>query len=176
MGVARPWGWIRPACLLVAVMMLVLIEAPAVAHGADTGERRLRSAGAVTVDSTFGTRGRVLTPISLPLNSRIQAARSSGGKIVAAAGTKIVRYLRDGALDRSFGKRGSIRIRSVEGIALPENASIVGLAVDPQSRVVVVLGGGLVRTTPEGGLEVAGSAILRFTSQGAPDSGFGGDG
>jgi len=116
----------------------------------------------------------VLTPISLPLNSRIQAARSSGGKIVAAAGTKIVRYLRDGALDRSFGKRGSIRIRSVEGIALPENASIVGLAVDPQSRVVVVLGGGLVRTTPEGGLEVAGSAILRFTSQGAPDSGFGG--
>jgi hypothetical protein len=117
----------------------------------------------------------VLTPIALPHGGQIQAARSPGGKIVAAAGTQIFRYLRDGGFDKGFGERGSIRIRSVEGLPLPEDASIVGLAVDPQARVVVALGGSaIVRTTPEGVREIAGSAILRFTSRGVPDSSFGG--
>ena len=124
-----------------------------------------------SLDSNFGTAGRVITSLStlasddeawalaLQPNGKIIAVgsmRNTGGGLVA---TGVVRYNPDGSLDPSFG---------TGGIVLLERA--VDRAVALQADGKIICGGG------GGSSQLADYQITRLNRDGTPDSTFGSGG
>ncbi len=67
------------------------------------------------LDLSFGSGGKVITPIGSSIDYAYSAAIQSDGKIVAAGGSQsgnfdfaVVRYNADGTLDTSFGGTGKV--------------------------------------------------------------------
>ena len=127
-----------------------------------------------TLDTSFGTVGKAITPITVGFSGSddlaYDVAIQPDGKIVAAgtAGiySAIVRYNSDGSLDGTFGSGGIITITPSTGIR------IFSLAIQPDGKIVTA---GATNGPGYGGY--GGSfALLRYHSDGSPDTTFDGDG
>lgn len=151
--------------LLAGAALLVLVL-PASAR-AEAGE----------LDRSFGGTGKVtafleaLEPreadahrYGLP-TPQVHLARAPGGRIVAAAGTTLFAYLRNGRPDRSFGEGGRLTIAPAPGSA----TVIVGVKFDSRGRLLVA---GTVRPSPWS----ASGFVSRYLADGRPDPGFGSGG
>jgi uncharacterized delta-60 repeat protein len=119
-----------------------------------------------TLDPTFGGDGKVLTNLSAGADAAFDVAIQSDDSIVVAgrAGGNggqiaVVRYLSDGARDPSFDGDGKLLID-----VTPRADAARSLVIQPDGNIVVA--------------GYAGStwAVLRLTTDGLLDDGFGGDG
>lgn len=119
-------------------------------------------------DSSFGTYGKVVTPLIDNTNRAHMLAIQPDGKIVAAgfvynpAGWDfgIARYLPDGSLDPDFGNNG-VQITDIDGT----DDFAYAMALQPDGKIV--LGG-----YAEHDLD-ADFALVRYTADGDLDAGFG---
>jgi uncharacterized delta-60 repeat protein len=110
-------------------------------------------------------------------SGRIAIAKAGGGKLVAANGAAIVRYLRNGERDPHFGGGGAVPIGPVEG----SHFQLASVAVDSKGRVLIA---GTLRPrtgTGQEGLPVPGpipseATVRRYLSNGQPDPTFGNEG
>jgi uncharacterized delta-60 repeat protein len=127
-----------------------------------------------SADSTFGSGGIVITDFA-GLEDRAEGlAIQPDGKILAAGfATKgtvtfgdsdfaVIRYLRDGSLDASFGNGGKVTT-DLSGGSSERGA---GIAVQPDGRIVVV-----GRTAANGGSD-SDFGVVRYLSDGRPDASF----
>jgi uncharacterized delta-60 repeat protein len=148
---------------LVAVVALALAlpaSAPAAAGDPDPS-----FSGDGQLTTGFGT-----TPFH-PADSGNAAARLSTGQVYVA-GTSgddfaLVRFTAAGVLDTTFGGGDGIVITDISGAGSEDQAFAV--SVDSGTGNVVVAG-------QTGNNETADFALVRYTSSGALDPGFGGDG
>lgn len=128
--------------------------------------------GDVKLDRDFGAAGRVTTrvPVAKPLEATsVDLALAPNGRIFAAAGSTIVRYLPNGRIDRSFGAAGRVTISTAPG----SDFGLAGLAVDSQGRLIVA--GTLQSTpsTPSYWQHSMAVRVLRFLPNGGLDPSFG---
>ena len=134
-----------------------------VVAGTDGGERfavvRYLADGAL--DPSFGGDGIVRTNLTPGTDVGADMAIQADGRIVvvgpagSASRFALVRYRRDGALDRTFGDGGKVLGR--RGVAR-------AVALQPDGKIVVT------------GYDVYGLVVARFRPDGTPDPTFGGDG
>jgi len=128
-----------------------------------------------TLDTTFGTGGRVRTDFGGRFDEALAVAVQPDGRIVAAGSSSdatgtdmaVARYHPDGALDTSFDGDGMALVE-FDGESIARAA-----AVQPNGRLV--LAGSAIQLFG-GGCCVADFALARLTTTGALDSSFGGDG
>ncbi|PBC62611.1 calcium-binding protein [Streptomyces sp. Tue6028] len=122
-----------------------------------------------SVDTSFGTNGRVLTDFSGPTEA-MDVALQPDGKIVAAGYSggraAVARYLTTGALDPGFGTGGMVTTDPSPG-SLEEGGDARTLVLQPDGKIVV---GGEVGTTR------FDFVLIRYNANGTPDTGFSGDG
>src|SRR5262249_11954148 len=102
-----------------------------------------------TLDTSFGSAGRVTTDLGGRYESATALALQSDGKIVLAGGSMgdafndfaLARYNSDGTLDSSFGTGGKVITKfenSPDGIAPGEvSAQAYSVAVQPDGKIVV---------------------------------------
>ncbi|WP_170131213.1 hypothetical protein [Deinococcus yavapaiensis] len=131
-------------------------EATFVASGVDFALARLTPTG--TLDASFGTNGRVTTPVlTLSETDRIFALALQGDKIVAAGGGKfqVVRYTSNGALDSTFGSDG--KVADVFG----SSSSATSALVDRDGRVLLA------------GERDMNTVVVRLNTGGVLDTTFG---
>ena len=117
-----------------------------------------------SLDSTFGTGGKVSTPFPDDFAFLDALALQRDGKIVAAGSTfsdkfALARYDRDGTLDASFGSGGLVTT------AFSSQDHATAVAVQSDGKIVV---GGLAA-----GATYQDFALLRYNSDGTLDSSFG---
>ncbi|MFI5669881.1 hypothetical protein [Streptomyces sp. NPDC051704] len=132
------------------------------------------------VDSTFGKRGTVLTPMSAAGGDDEniwRLALQPDGKIVAvghaitATGGEdfaLARYLPDGRLDNGFGTGGKVFTKVAPGAGDDEAQAV---QVQRDGRIVVA---GFTGTGA--GTEGRDLALVRYLPDGSPDRSFGTDG
>ncbi|MCP4106107.1 MAG: hypothetical protein GY749_11300 [Desulfobacteraceae bacterium] len=122
-----------------------------------------RYTGSGTPDNTFGTDGKVTTDID-NFDACIDVAVQADGKIVAAGSSNhdisVVRYNTDGTLDSGFGTGGKV-------------TTPIGSGDDIGSGLIIQADGKIVVT----GFSHNGSdndfAVVRYNTDGTPDTGFG---
>ncbi|HZH35401.1 MAG TPA: LamG-like jellyroll fold domain-containing protein, partial [Pyrinomonadaceae bacterium] len=119
-------------------------------------------------DTTFGTGGKVQTPIGNGGDFANAVALQSDGKIVAAGytflnssgdGFALARYNQDGTLDGTFGSGG--KVLSVIGSSLGSSSSV---AVQSDGKIIV------------SGSASSSKVLARYNSDGSPDTTFGTNG
>jgi uncharacterized delta-60 repeat protein len=120
------------------------------------------------LDTTFGTGGKVTTPIANN-DQAYDVAVQTDGKILVAGSTQgansdfaVVRYLENGTVDSSFGINGNGRVITPIG---PGNDNAQSLALQADGKIVVA-----------GHAVVSGStnfAVVRYLETGALDPNFG---
>ncbi len=137
-----------------------------------------------TLDSTFGTGGKVLTNLySSTIGGARAVALQSNGRIVVAGGAystavgwqfATVRYLANGTLDSTFGG-GGIALTSVSAMDPTNRPFDLAYAVAIQSNGRIVVGGNAGRDYGRGmiGWEFG---LVRLTAAGALDTSFGSGG
>lgn len=176
-GAAAVKRWILA---LVALAIMVAASAPVATAKAPT------KAGG-QLDPSFGNAGKVIAAYpagftgsngpqyTLPFEftpGHLEMAQAPGGKLVVAGATKIVRYLANGKLDNSFGRAGTVTVPPPPGGAFV----LAAVAVDPAGRIVLA---GLARQVPPNSTPdpvQSSAAVMRFNSDGTPDSSFGNGG
>jgi len=112
------------------------------------------------LDDSFGDGGKVLTKY-LGANARAVMIQPNDRIVVAgynSHGLALARYLPDGRLDGSFGRKGTIG---------PDVPPIFALAVSRQPDGRIVVGGDF---------DIFAFGLARFRRDGRPDRSFGGDG
>ena len=126
-----------------------------------------------SLDSSFGSGGKVLTDLGAMSSDRIRAvAVQPDGKIVAAGISNargssdfaVVRYRKDGSLDRRFGSGG----RVLTDLGSSSSDAAHGVALRPGGRIVVA-----------GVSDAGGSsdfAVVRYRRDGSLDRRFGSGG
>jgi len=120
-----------------------------------------------TLDSSFGTGGKVASVFGSTIGSAYAVTITSDGKLVVAGYSSndfsLARLTDTGAPDSSFGTAGKV--------VTPLNAtnSDVATAVTVQSDGKIVAAGWV----NAGGSSAADFAVLRYDSTGAPDNSFG---
>jgi uncharacterized delta-60 repeat protein len=129
-----------------------------------------------SLDSSFGTNGKVQTPIGIT-NEVIYALKlQTDGKIVAAGYSQnpgnfsdctIVRYNADGSLDTGFGVGGKV-ITNVSSGNFVNSDILYGLAIQPDGKIIAV-GDSKDNST-------SNFVVIRYNPTGALDSGFGTNG
>ena len=119
------------------------------------------SAPAASLDSSFGTGGKVTTNVKDRTDLAFAAALQQDGKIVVTGGVGLVRYTAAGGLDPTFGTGGITRLDSTG------NTIVVAddLAIQSDGKIVVAGHAGV-------GTDI-GFALARFSASGAPDNAFG---
>ena len=121
------------------------------------------------LDTGFGLRGKVTTPIGVKARAGGLALQADG-KIVAAgyagSGFALARYTSKGTLDAGFGKGGAVRTAFGSS---PSEAEAV--AIQANGRIVAA-GAILKKSTRTG----AGFALVRYRANGSLDTSFGADG
>jgi uncharacterized delta-60 repeat protein len=124
-----------------------------------------------TLDSSFGTGGKVLTNFGAPLESAFGVAVQADGRIVAAGSSAgnfaLARYNADGSLDNTLGGSGQLTTDFGSG----DSARDVALQAD--GRIVLA---GTSGASGAGGLRVFDFALARYHADGSLDSGFGSGG
>lgn len=159
----------RPSCIALVVALLSLIAiTPAAAKP-----------GPGLVDRSFGVQGTISREIDPNPEGPTftEFAVAPDGKVLVASGQIVIRYRKNGRLDRSFGKGGEVQIAG-----LPEaQFKLAGIAVDSRGRVVVAgTATDLSHFTPgpQYGslLPVELGEVLRYTPTGKPDLSFGENG
>lgn len=125
-----------------------------------------------SLDTTFGTGGKVTTPIGSLVDDARALARQPDGKLVAAGYTSngglgsgdfaLVRYNADGSLDTTFGTGGKVTtpIGSETDVAL-------AVVVQPDGKIVAA---GRASFGPGSDSDVA---LARYDSNGSLDATFG---
>jgi uncharacterized delta-60 repeat protein len=112
-----------------------------------------------SLDRSFGSGGKVTTPIGSSSSASAVALRADG-KIIAAGSSDgkfaLVRYKPDGSLDSSFGTGGTVTTSFGPGFA---GASSLALA--PDGRIVAA------------GRSLSAFALARYEPDGSLDTGFG---
>jgi uncharacterized delta-60 repeat protein len=126
-----------------------------------------------TLDSSFGTGGKVITPVNSLSDYAIKVAVQSDGKIVAVGQTNsgtntapnydfaVVRYKPDGSLDTSFGTGGIV----VTDFGSNGGENALDVAIQSNGKIVVVGAGGASTA--------ARFAAARYNSDGLLDTTFG---
>jgi uncharacterized delta-60 repeat protein len=126
-----------------------------------------------SLDTTFGTSGKVTTTVGGPGASATGLAIQSDGRVVVTGITAdssgvsrftLARYNSNGNLDTSFGSSGFVNT-SFGG----SSASARSLAIQPDGHI---LAAGSAHTGPNGG----SFALARYNSDGSLDSSFGSSG
>jgi uncharacterized delta-60 repeat protein len=121
-----------------------------------------------TIDTSFGTGGRVLTSIkyfagahavAIQGDGKIVVAGDSFAKLNSTANIALVRYNTDGSLDTSFGAAGVV-VTSVPGA--PSDAYAISIQTDQK----IVVGGWAQPSSYE-------FAVVRYNTDGSLDSSFG---
>jgi uncharacterized delta-60 repeat protein len=169
------------AAVLLCCALLAVAAAPALARKPAKKPGKANVAG--SLDTTFGkggkvtvafpaeTEGGVRVKYDLPYSynsGHIEMAAAPGGKTVVAGATKMVRFLANGQLDKSFGG-GEVRIPRPPG----RNFVLASVAVDSQGRVLLA---GTARQMPSNTTPnplLSSAILMRFTADGAPDPSFG---
>ena len=124
-----------------------------------------------TLDASFGTGGKVITPIGNSVDEVLSVAIQPDGKIVAAGYSGIftdvdfavVRYNADGSLDTSFGTGGKVTTR-------------IGTANDAANAVAIQPDGKIVAAGYGGSASNADFVIIRYNANGSLDTSFDTDG
>jgi uncharacterized delta-60 repeat protein len=149
----------------------VVLAGRSAEHLGDIAVVRLERDG--TLDSTFGTGGKVTTDLAGRSETAYAVAVQSDGKIVVAGTTTspvtkndfvVVRYTASGALDTGFGEGGKV-VTSFSD----ESDTAWALVIQADGRIVVggdSNGNGVVPT----GLDFA---LARYNADGALDATFG---
>lgn len=137
-------------------------------------------AAAGSLDTTFGRGGKVVTSFVnsvAPFRSAVpaDAALQADGKILVAVGFDnstiaaeafgLVRYLSNGSLDTTFGRRGSTQIAFTNFVNSPS-----ALAIQSDGKIVVA------GTASSADGTVSEFAVARFNSNGSLDTTFGSGG
>ena len=117
-----------------------------------------------TVDSSFGTKGKVSDSVQLLTMSSL-AMQNDGKILISGSGNQNAfltkRYNANGNIDNSFGA-GGISITKITGSNIYYGSR--SLAIAPDGRII--LGGTLNINS------ISQLAVLRFNSNGLPDSSF----
>lgn len=149
---------------LIKICVGVLILSPCAAVIAVT-------AAPGDLDTSFGTAGKVTTPVGVGDSVARDIAIQTDGKIVVAGyggtfGTgndfALVRYTRDGVLDSSFGTAGKVTTDFAGVTKTDEGYSI---AIQTNGKIVVA-----------GSAKGGGIGVARYNSDGSLDTTFDGDG
>ncbi len=126
-----------------------------------------------SLDTTFGTNGKVITAISPRADeARAVAIQAAGQKIVVAGSSHngtdadfvVARYNPDGTLDTTFNTVGY----AVTNFGANANDEAFAVAIQTDNKIVVV---GQTGTTPS-----TDFALVRYTMAGALDTTFGANG
>jgi len=121
-----------------------------------------------SLDSTFGTGGKVTVTFNSVSDYLFKVALQSDGKIVAAGSTSgtaflLARFNADGSLDQAFGTNGSVETTFGDQTA---EARAVALQADGKIIVVGASGAGSYS-------ELNDFAVARYNSDGSLDQTFG---
>jgi uncharacterized delta-60 repeat protein len=133
-----------------------------------------------TLDTSFGSKGEVLTDFSRGDDTGYSLALQRDGKIILAGKTvtttnadlAVARYNSNGTLDTSFGTGGKMTLH----FALPIQSSsgrTVDLALDPGTGPLDPNAGKLVLVTELSDTE---TVLARLNPNGTPETSFGGSG
>ena len=125
-----------------------------------------------TVDTSFGG-GVVVTPVGVSEDYANAVAVQADGKVLVAGSTatsqgtqfSVVRHLRDGGLDASFGQGGKV----VLPMGPRGNDVVAAIAVQPDGRIVLA-------GSSDQGASGMDFALLRLLPDGQPDASFGAGG
>ena len=135
------------------------------------------------LDPAFGKNGRIAVGFpaenasnigptyELPFEftpGHLEMAQAPGGKVVVASASKVVRFLEDGKIDRSFGRNGAVKVPKPPGGAFVLSAD----TVDSKGRILLA---GLTRpfarnTTPDP--LTSSATVIRFDRNGQLDKSF----
>ncbi len=149
-----------------------------------------------TLDTTFGTGGKVVSPINANNNTEQinDLALQPDGKIIAGGFVNgntstppttqdfgVKRYNPDGTLDTSFGSAGSVALNFDLYLSNPPNpASTIGtldnitaIALQPDGKILAV---GFTYKTAAAAYDGVSYAIARFNADGSLDTTFGTNG
>jgi uncharacterized delta-60 repeat protein len=135
-----------------------------------------------TLDTTFGTNGKVITGLSRGFQYVSSVAVDSSGRIVVAGETgspTLLRYTPNGALDTSFGT-GGVVITTLGGVNINEAAVVqpdgkIVLACDPFDPATNTREFSVARFNVNGTADSTfGSGGVVTTSFGVGDDGWGG--
>jgi len=124
-----------------------------------------------SLDTTFGTGGRVTTPVGIDSTGASALVLQPDGKLVAAGQAStgatydfvLVRYNANGTLDASFGTGGAV-------------TTPVGVGYDAVSSLVVQPDGKLVAAGYTATGATYAFALVRYHADGTLDAGFGVEG
>jgi uncharacterized delta-60 repeat protein len=131
--------------------------------------------GKVTVAFPAESAGNVGVKYELPFQfdpGHNEMAAAPGGKLVVAGSTKLVRFLRNGKLDRGFGFGGTATVARPPGM----NFVLAGVAVDSLGRILLAGSARPLPTSTTLDPLISSAAIMRFAADGSVDRGFGSEG
>lgn len=126
-----------------------------------------------SLDSSFGTYGKVITPIGSGYDYSSCGALQADGKIVVAGFTQapnynsdfaLVRYNINGSVDSSFGINGKV----ITAVGLFDDYAS-GLSIQADGKIVVV-------GSSSNNMSIQAFAVIRYNNNGGVDSSFGQDG
>src|SRR5437879_3346325 len=145
-----------------------LVAAGYTYNGTSTAFALVRYNASGSLDTSFGTGGKVTTPIGSIDDEAFALVLQPDGKLVAAGYTyggnsidfALVRYTANGSLDGSFGTGGKVTT-PIGGI----DDEAFALALQPDGKLVAA------GYTNDGSSQ--NFALLRYTSQGSLDGSFG---
>lgn len=185
-----PAGVTAPAVTIPAgatEATLVLQAQASAPHSLPTGATAQGSAGTATaskpltvtvrglpgdMDTSFAG-GQVITPVDVAEDYANALAVQADGKVLQAGSSmtttgtviSLVRHLRDGGLDTTFGTGGKV----LTAVGTVGNATATAIAVQPDGRILVAGYADLGAT----GLDMV---VLRYLPTGSPDTTFGTNG
>jgi uncharacterized delta-60 repeat protein len=120
-----------------------------------------------SLDTSFGTGGKVITDCGVAVEGRALAVQPDGKIVVIAvfginlSSTVVIRYTADGALDTSFGTNGIF-------FSALENARDIAITADNK---IYILGNSAIFPSPNPGIQLA-----RINANGTADTSFGNNG
>ncbi|MDQ3041333.1 MAG: FG-GAP-like repeat-containing protein [Acidobacteriota bacterium] len=124
-----------------------------------------------SLDSTFGSGGKVITAISDSSDNLNSIALQSDGKIVAGGNGRVVssnadyalaRYNADGSLDASFGANGKV----ITAISDENNDFLYDVALQPDGKIVAAGSANRLSSTDYN------TSLVRYNTNGSLDTTF----
>jgi uncharacterized delta-60 repeat protein len=164
-----------------------IVVAGTASNGSNLDFALARYTNAGATDPSFGTGGKVLSPIGAGNDYGSNVAIDVSGKIIVAgqvapnfsdrSNFALARYTSAGILDSSFGIGGTLIAPNVrdmdDSVALDANGRIIAssVAIDASGRIVIV--GYYLNDLGSGSSRNVDVALARYTSAGVLDSSFG---
>jgi uncharacterized delta-60 repeat protein len=126
-----------------------------------------------SLDRSFGSGGKVLTPITVPVRSSVDVITAQpDGKLIVVGNPQyngpplgILRLNKDGSLDTTFGSGGEV----LPQVGLNGSTdSVSGVVVEPDGKILLV-----ISSAPSGNQGRGYVSLLRFNADGSVDARFG---